>query len=179
MFTRPDARSSRSSGDGSPRAASPGRRDPLGGDHGDEHADDERREDERRNGQPNSAEAKARERAQEPLPRERAGHPEAEEHVPEEVERRGRRRPPPPRPGQLVGRMRDHELVADCGDDHPGDHHDVEVGVPSRARRVRSAASSSRARDPRDVVEVEPPQRRGAEEGEPERGEPRRVQVEL
>ena len=83
--------------------------------------------------------------------------------------------------GQLLRRMRDHQLVADGGDDHAGHHHDVQVGV-GVARERRALAPRQRQPplgDPRDVVEVEPPHRGAAEERDRERGEPGGVQVEL
>ena len=78
-----------------------------------------------------------------------------------------RRRRTPRR--QLLGRVRDDELVADRGEDHPGDEDDVEVGV-AVAGELRPVGREREAplRDPRDVVEVEPPERCGREERERE-----------
>ena len=71
-----------------------------------------------------------------------------------------------PAPGrELLPRVRDHELVADGGDDDPGDHRDMEVGVgvagqsPAVVGRVEPDLGNTG-----DVVEVQPPERGRREE---------------
>ena len=70
--------------------------------------------------------------------------------------------------GQLLGRVRDHELVADRGQQDPGDDHHVQVGVrvageQRPVRRLRESALGDR----RDEVEVEPPERRRRRKASP------------
>ena len=76
--------------------------------------------------------------------------------------------------------MRDHELVADPGQDHARDDHDVQVRVRVAGQlRALTRELEPALGDPRDEVEVEPPERRRREEGEPERGHARRVELQL
>jgi hypothetical protein len=82
--------------------------------------------------------------------------------------------------GQPVSRVGDHELVPDGADDHPGDHHDVQVRVAvAREPRPVGGELEPALRDASHVVEVQPPHRRGRQEGEPEREQPRRVEIQL
>ena len=78
---------------------------------------------------------------------------------------------------EVVERVGDDDLVADGGDDDPGDDDDVEIGVPVPGQpralaREREPPLSDRGNE----VEVEPPEGRGGEERETERGEARGVE---
>ena len=91
----------------------------------------------------------------------------------EQVDRRPGRDDDDLRGRQHVGRVRDHELVADRADDDPGDEHDVEVRVAvAREQRPVRRDLEAALRDRGDVVEVQPPHRRRREERERERGRP-------
>ena len=100
--------------------------------------------------------------------------------MPEQVERRpghdrhelGRR--------QLLGRMRNHDLVSDGSDDNPGHQHDVQVGeAVTRQGGAGGGALEAPLRDRGDVAEVQPPHRRGREERDAEGGHPHPVQRQL
>jgi hypothetical protein len=61
----------------------------------------------------------------------------------------------------------DHELATHRRQDHAGDENDVEVHVRVASELYRvGCLLEPPLRDPREVVEVEPPHGGGAEEGE-------------
>ena len=78
-------------------------------------------------------------------------HHEPEQHVAEQVDRRPGRDDEHLGGRQHVGRVRDHELVADRADDDPGDEHDVEVrvAVAREQRPVRRRLEPPLRRSPR------------------------------
>ncbi len=80
----------------------------------------------------------------------------------------------------MVERVRDHDLVADRGDDDPGDDDDVEIRVPvPRQPRALLREREPPLCDRGNEVEVEPPEGRGREERETERSETRGVERQL
>ena len=157
--------SSRSSGDGSPRAR---RRAPATcseSDHGDQDGDDQRRDHQRRDERADRGDGQAGGRASHPLPAQRAGHAQPEQRVGDQVDGRAGDHHPQLGARQLLGRVGDHQLVAGRRDDHAGDHQQVQVrvavaGEPDAILAPASAAARRCARRSRSTATRARPSRR-------------------
>jgi AMP-binding enzyme C-terminal domain len=125
--------SKRSRGDGSPR---PRRRA--------SNADEKRCEHRRLRDRPDEArEETGSSGGAESLPAERARHPETEEHVSQQVERRAGGNDHDLSVGEDVGGVRDHELVTHGREDDARDKDDMEVDVRV-ARKLYAVGAKSR-----------------------------------
>ena len=143
-------------------------------------ADDQRCERERRQEWAERREGDAGKRAQQALPAQRSCHPQPEEHVPEEIDRRAGDDDRDLLRGQHIEWMCDHELISDGGQNHARHEDDVQVGVAvaGQSRAVGGGLLEPLLCHGCDVVEVQPPHRRGREEGDAECGDPCSVDVE-
>ena len=140
----------------------------------------QRGQDQGRHDRADGAEGDARGRPAQALRAHRAGEAQAEEHVREQVDRRPGDHRRDLGAGELLGRVGDDELVPDGRDDHARDQHHVEVCVRvARHRRAVGGELEAALGDPRDVGEVQPPQRGAAQEGQREGRHAREAELEL
>ena len=130
-------------------------------DHRREHAERQEQESDGWNEPAQRCKREAGKSAKQALRAQRPGHPQPKQGVPEEVDGRPTHDDGDLPRGKHLGRMGDHQLVADGRQHDARNEHDMEirVAVPRQTRAVPGRVLELLLGHRGHVVEVQPPER--------------------